>query len=321
MSILICAVISVLLLIGFLLVSLRNAESISRPVRLLEKKCELVAKGRFDIRNENSGILEIDRLFTRFKDMAEQLDNLIHKVYEAKIKEQSLIAESRQAQMQALQMQINPHFLYNTLDSINWMALMAGNEEVSEMILALGQLFRSNMNTSGIYAKVSNAVENVRLYMYLQQVRFEEGLEYQIEVEDDVKDAMILKNLIQPLVENSIKHGIEPWNIKGSVHISIKRSGDLISLAVQDNGHGIAKEQLDHLRQQWKDIDKEEEEGNTGKGSVGLRNIMRRPWLCYGSKASFVISSSKEKGTSTLINFPLEYQIVQINEDIMKKSD
>ena len=130
MSILICAVISVLLLIGFLLVSLRNAESISRPVRLLEKKCELVAKGRFDIRNENSGILEIDRLFTRFKDMAEQLDNLIHKVYEAKIKEQSLIAESRQAQMQALQMQINPHFLYNTLDSINWMALMAGNEEV-----------------------------------------------------------------------------------------------------------------------------------------------------------------------------------------------
>ena len=206
--------ISVLLLIGFLLVSLRNAESISRPVRLLEKKCELVAKGRFDIRNENSGILEIDRLFTRFKDMAEQLDNLIHKVYEAKIKEQSLIAESRQAQMQALQMQINPHFLYNTLDSINWMALMAGNEEVSEMILALGQLFRSNMNTSGIYAKVSNAVENVRLYMYLQQVRFEEGLEYQIEVEDDVKDAMILKNLIQPLVENSIKHGIEPWNIK-----------------------------------------------------------------------------------------------------------
>ena len=132
---------------------------------------------------------------------------------------------------------------------------------------------------------------------------------------------MILKNLIQPLVENSIKHGIEPWNIKGSVHISIKRSGDLISLAVQDNGHGIAKEQLDHLRQQWKDIDKEEEEGNTGKGSVGLRNIMRRLWLCYGSKASFVISSSKEKGTSTLINFPLEYQIVQINEDTMKKSD
>lgn len=193
MSILICAVISVLLLIGFLLVSLRNAESISRPVRLLEKKCELVAKGRFDIRNENSGILEIDRLFTRFKDMAEQLDNLIHKVYEAKIKEQSLIAESRQAQMQALQMQINPHFLYNTLDSINWMALMAGNEEVSEMILALGQLFRSNMNTSGIYAKVSNAVENVRLYMYLQQVRFEEGLEYQIEVEDDDKGCHDLK--------------------------------------------------------------------------------------------------------------------------------
>ena len=102
----------------------------------LEKKCEAGSKGRFDIRNENSGILEIDRLFTRFKDMAEQLDNLIHKVYEAKIKEQSLIAESRQAQMQALQMQINPPFLYNTLDSINWMALMAGNEEVSEMILA-----------------------------------------------------------------------------------------------------------------------------------------------------------------------------------------
>ena len=257
---------------------------------------------------------EISRLHQHFDTMAGRIQYLVRNNYVNQIL-------SRDAKLKALESQINPHFLYNTLDSINWMALMAGNEEVSEMILALGQLFRSNMNTSGIYAKVSNAVENVRLYMYLQQVRFEEGLEYQIEVEDDVKGAMILKNLIQPLVENSIKHGIEPWNIKGSVHISIKKSGDLISLAVQDNGHGIAKEQLDHLRQQWKDIDKEEEEGNTGKGSVGLRNIMRRLWLCYGSKASFVISSSKEKGTSTLINFPLEYQIVQINEDTMKKSD
>ncbi len=287
-------------------------------MRLLEKKCELVAKGRFDIREENSGIQEIDRLFTRFKDMAEQLDNLIHKVYEAKIKEQSLIAESRQAQMQALQMQINPHFIYNTLDSINWMALMAGNEDVSKMILALGQLFRSSMNTSGIYVKVDSAIENVRLYMYLQQVRFEEGLEYQIQVEEELKDAMILKNLIQPLVENSIKHGIEPWNIKGSVHISIKKAGDMVSVAVQDNGHGISQEKLDHLREQWKEIDKEEEESKNGKGSVGLRNIMRRLWLCYGSRASFIISSSKETGTCTLINFPLEYQVVQINEDVMK---
>lgn len=318
MSVLICAVISVILLIGLLLVSIRNAESISRPVRLLEKKCELVAKGCFDIWEENSGIQEIDRLFTRFKDMAGQLDNLIHKVYEAKIKEQSLIAESRQAQMQALQMQINPHFIYNTLDSINWMALMAGNEEVSKMILALGQLFRSNMNTSGIYVKVESAVETVRLYMYLQQVRFEEGLEYQIQVEEGVKDAMILKNLIQPLVENSIKHGIEPWNIKGCVRISIKKTGDLVSVEVQDNGHGIREEQLEYLRQQWKDIDKEEEENKTGKKSVGLRNIMRRLWLCYGSRASFVISSSEENGTCTLINFPLEYQVVQINEDVMK---
>lgn len=219
-----------------------------------------MANGTFDIGEERSGIREIDGLFVHFREMAGQLDHLIHKVYETRIEEQNLIAESREAQLQALQMQINPHFLYNTLDSINWMALMAGADEVSKMVLALGHLFRSNMNTSGIYTKVSDAVENVKLYMYLQQVRFEGGLAYQVEMEEEVQNAMILKNLIQPLVENSIKHGMQTGHAGGEIHISIKKVEEHLQVEVGDNGKGIEETELEKLKRQWQEISKDEKE-------------------------------------------------------------
>ena len=142
LAIMVCVTLSVFLLVALLLFSIHNAELISRPVRRLEEQCKLVANGTFDIGEERSGIREIDGLFAHFREMAGQLDHLIHKVYETRIEEQNLIAESREAQLQALQMQINPHFLYNTLDSINWMALMAGADEVSKMVLALGHLLQ-----------------------------------------------------------------------------------------------------------------------------------------------------------------------------------
>ena len=321
LAIMVCFTLSVFLLVALLLFSIYNAELISRPVRSLEEQCKLVANGTFDIGEERSGIREIDGLFAHFREMAGQLDHLIHKVYETRIEEQNLIAESREAQLQALQMQINPHFLYNTLDSINWMALMAGADEVSKMVLALGHLFRSNMNTSGIYTKVSDAVENVKLYMYLQQVRFEGGLAYQVEMEEEVQNAMILKNLIQPLVENSIKHGMQTGHAGGEIHISIKKVEEHLQVEVGDNGKGIEETELEKLKRQWQEISKDEKEERRAAGKVGIHNIMRRLWLCYGSEASFDISSTYEKGTQMIISFPLEYRIIQKNSDAIKESD
>lgn len=306
-AIIVCAGVSIVLLIVFYYLSMRNAESLSSPIKHLEKEFEMVEKGDFDIEIKGqTGIQEIDNLFSRFHVMAYRLDNLIHEVYEARIKEQNLIVEARQAQLQSLQMQINPHFLYNTLDSINWMALMGGNEEVSEMILALGHLFRNNMNTTGLTIVAREEIENVKLYMFLEKVRFEGKLNYQIETEETVLDAVILKHILQPLVENSIKYGIESFSIKGNILISLKQCGDKISIIVSDNGKGMKQETLKDLQYLWETIESAEETRTGTYGGVGIHNIMKRLWLCYGKDAEFVINSSETDGTTMEIRFPLK---------------
>ncbi len=241
MSILICAVISVLLLIGFLLVSLRNAESISRPVRLLEKKCELVAKGRFDIRNENSGILEIDRLFTRFKDMAEQLDNLIHKVYEAKIKEQSLIAESRQAQMQALQMQINPHFLFNTINTIASF-IRTDPMKARTLLREFAVFYRRTLEDSTERISLARELDQVQRYFNFELARFGDArLAFEVDASPALLDMMVPPFLVQPLVENAIKHAM-PSEGKLTITVKADADGDDVVIVVSDDGVGMSEE-------------------------------------------------------------------------------
>lgn len=313
MAIAICFSVSMVLLVVFWFLSLRNADTLSKPIELLEKNFEMVERGDFDIRiHGHTKVSEINSLFSRFHVMVYRLDNLIHEVYEAKIKEQKLIMDARQAQLTSLQMQINPHFLYNTLDSINWMALMQGNEEVSRMIIALGHLFRNNMNTSGIYTTVEEEMENVKLYMYLEQVRFEGRLTYTLDAQKDVSDAVILKYILQPLVENSIKYGIEPYHIKGEVQISVCKDKENLVITVLDNGKGIAVDKLLEIRALWEGIGNSGREQTASKeqagsrpGGVGLRNIMKRLYLCYGDKAGFSIESDAGKGTRTILVFPL----------------
>lgn len=317
MAIAICFAVSMVLMAVFWFLSIRNAETLSKPIELLEKNFEMVERGDFNIKiHGQTNIQEINSLFTRFHVMVYRLDNLIHEVYEAKIKEQKLIMDARQAQLQSLQMQINPHFLYNTLDSINWMALIQGNEEVSRMIIALGHLFRNNMNTSGIHTTVKEELESVKLYMYLELVRFEGRLQYEIESEDDVKDAVILKHILQPLVENSIKYGIEPYHIKGNIQISVLKVNDKLAITVMDNGRGMTDEKQKDIRSLWNEIgnnmDKAFSEAGKLNGSgVGIKNIMKRLYLLYGEEALFTIESSENEGTRTCITYPYSNHVVQ----------
>lgn len=319
-AIAVCVLVSVVLLAVFWCFSIHNANSLSRPILCLEKQFEMVEQGNFEITiQEKTNIREMDSLAERFQVMANRLDKLIHEVYEARVKEQKLMTAAQQARLQSLQMQINPHFLYNTLDSINWMALMEGNEEVSKMILALGHLFRSNMDTEHIFTTVRGELESVRLYMYLEQMRFDSRLEYAVEVaegdsaedsaegstegSEGILDGVILKHLLQPLVENSIKHAIEPSVSKGFIRIYIERKENDLVVVVEDHGKGMEEAVLEDLRKQWTQIQRTGEEGSGTRG-VGIQNIMKRLWLCYGERASFSMESSCEKGTKTRIAFP-----------------
>lgn len=315
MAVFVCFCVSFVLLLVFLFFSIHNARAIRAPFKILEEEFEKVEQGEFDLTiHEKFHIMEIDRLFQRFHVMVYRLDTLIHEVYEARIKEQKLLNDAREAEIQALQMQINPHFLYNTLDSINWMALMQGNKEISKMALALGHLFRANMNTTGIYTTVQEELENIRLFMYLEQVRFEEKLDYTIETGEDVMRVQIVKHIIQPLVENSIKYGIEPYNIRGKIEISVKQEkladgSSLLKITVSDNGKGMKLEKCEELMKLWQQISHGqgmEQEEEKKKHGVGIRNIMMRLHLCYGEKAEFSVWSSEEKGTTTKIAFPMK---------------
>lgn len=305
-AIAICILASVVLLVVLGYYSVQNANALSHPLHLLEREFEKVEQGEFDdLISEPANILEINNLFERFGVMANRLDTLIHQVYEAELKEQKLIGATKQAQLQSLQMQINPHFLYNTLDSINWMALMEGNEDVSKMILALGHLFRSNMDREHIFTTAREEIEQVRLYMYLEQVRFGGRLDYEITAADEIMDTQMLKHMLQPLVENSIKYGIEPYDCKGHIHISFNHADETMKIQVSDNGQGMKEETLRSLRNLWEEIHTEEErKEDAGNGGVGIRNIMKRLKLCYGDQVQFLITSDKEHGTCIEIVFP-----------------
>jgi len=309
-TVFVCVALSLALLAVFGYVSVHNARYLSGPILRLEKEFEMAEQGNFAIPiHGKSNLVEIDSLFSRFHVMAYRLDKLITEVYEARIKEEKLIAAARQAQLQSLQMQINPHFLYNTLDSINWMALMEGNEEVSKMILALGHLFRNNMNMADIYTTAREEIENVRLYMYLEQVRFEGRLDYQVEAEEDVLELKVLKYMLQPLVENSIKYGIEPYHKKGTIRIRMKQKEGKLCVTVEDNGKGMEQDTLDALKDMWERTRKNqdmERSGASKQKGVGLYNIMQRLWLSWGEEAQFTIISGVGKGTRMEIEFPVK---------------
>ena len=315
----ICFLVSFVLLLVFLFFSIQNAKVITAPFKTLEERFEKVEKGEFDIpESKNYHIMEIDRLFSRFHVMVYRLDTLIREVYEARIKEQKLLGDAREAEIQALQMQINPHFLYNTLDSINWMALMQGNKEISKMTLALGHLFRANMSTTGIYTTMKEELEYIRLFMYLEQVRFEDKLSYEIDVPDELMNVQVVKHLLQPLVENSIKYGIEPYNIKGVIRIRAWEEEKKICMEISNNGKEMKAEKCKELNELWEQISSEQTEmmdamskDNAtkamlkGKG-VGIPNIMKRLWLCYGKEVQVSIISGEEIGTVTKISFPMK---------------
>jgi sensor histidine kinase YesM len=297
---LVCAFTSVTLLLVFLFVSIRSAKSIVGPIRTVQDGFARLEEGRFDTSVQgNTGIIEVDDMMDHFNRMVRRLENLIFANYESKLREQTLISEVKTTEIEALQLQINPHFLYNTLDSINWMALSAGNEEISRMVLALGNFFRSNMSTTEIFTTIGKDVENVGYFLFIQKVRFDERLDYAFHIEQGLENCKTLRFLLQPLVENSIKHGIASCNRSCRIDIAVYKTGNELCIEVRDNGNGMNTATLEGIRNQWRWI----EEAAPGECRVGLINIMKRLNLCYQRQARFFLESTI--GTGTLVQVVL----------------
>jgi len=242
---------------------------------------------------------ETGKLSRVFNKMMDSLDFLIKQVYEAQIR-------TKDAQLLALQTQINPHFLYNTLNMMKSMANKHGVPEVGKTAEALADMFRYSLTDWSQPVLLEKELLNVRHLLQIQQTRFGNRFSFQIEVDDELKSIPILKLLVQPLVENAIVHGVEHLRSGGMISLVGTKEGEMLKLSVTDNGKGMSEQELAELRQQL-DQDKLYDPEGTSKG-IGLSNLVRRLNLYYGDHASLDIYSIPYEETSFTLMIPVESQ-------------
>lgn len=303
LAVLICLIVAALLLVAFFFVSILNADSVVKPVTALRGAFRATETGDFTHKElPRAHILELDDLTERFGLMNRRLDALVHDVYASQLKEQTLIAEAQRSQIEALQMQINPHFIYNTLDSINWMAMMGGNEDVSHMVLALGEVLRFNVSIQQLYTSLGAEIANTERFMYIQRTRFQPRLDFYVDVPEALLGRKVLKLLVQPLVENAVRHGMEPSDNDCLVEVRISEREGVLFVEVRDDGVGMPPQVLDELQGIWRDMQDEK----PVKDKVGIVNLMQRLYLCYGRRAGFTVESAPGKGTRVEMSFPAE---------------
>ena len=232
---------------------------------------------------------EIGALNQEFDEMSRRLKRLIEEVYTTKIKEQ-------EAELNALIAQINPHFLYNTLDSIHWMAIKNRDYSVGEQLEALAAIFRHVLNQGEECVTIASEVEFIQNYMAIMESRFGRRVKIQIQTEPGLEKVMIPKLIIQPLVENGILHGLEPKKEGGTILITIAEREKKLVIAVEDDGVGADAAE----------IVKKMKDGDGGKDTFALKNIDDRIRLRYGNSYGLRFESKPGEGTRVLVVMPLE---------------
>ena len=254
---------------------------IAYPAKELMESMKTLAKDNEYPRVKIVSNDEIGMIGLEYNKMAENIETLIEKVYKMELTQ-------KQAELEFLQMQINPHFLYNALDTISWMALAKGNMDVSEMTIALAELLRATIKKES-FITLREEMNTVKDYLLIQQERFGDKISAEYFVEEDAYSCMVPNFILQPVIENAIIHGLEPKIEKGKLSINISIQDEFLTFLVEDNGVGMDETEI-------LDLYKKCIENNT-KQSIGLKNVYRRLLLCYGESSMLKIESKKEQGT------------------------
>lgn len=291
---------------GFLLLFLvtalilkKLAHMIVKPLEHLTESMQIVETGDFEKAREFLGNStqkdEIGLMTQEFKVTLDKIDNLIHENYEKQI----LLKDTKYKMLQA---QINPHFLYNTLNSINWMIRAKKNEEAAEMTVALGVILRSALNKQQ-YVTIEEELDSLRKYMTIQEYRYRKRVSFSVEC--DISGRYLIPHMtLQPLVENAIYHGVEKMLTPCTISVAIKEEGKRIAITVSDNGPGMTEDELEAVRTFTAE--------SKGHG-IGLKNIYERLRMAFDQEAHFNISSSCGSGTTVTIRIP--------KAEVMKNND
>lgn len=273
------------------IVAILISRRISRPLNLLKKSMLLIEKGDFYNRVEVSGQKEIVQLANSFNNMIDEIRTLMDRVVDEQ-------REKRKTELLALQNQINPHFLYNTLDSIVWLAENEKSEDVITTVVALARFFRISISKGKNFISVRDEISHIRNYLTIQKIRYTGKFEYIFEIDKEIYDYHVMKLILQPLVENAIYHGVGEET--GLITIRGYKQDLFLVFEVENTGYGIPEEKIQQLYR----ILAGDEEGH----SVGLRNVYQRLKLYYGDDADLIISSELDEMTNIKLMIPAGHQ-------------
>lgn len=291
-----CLIVSFLVLTGF------SRQLTSRLSRLIDWMKE-AGRGKTQphqklLKNPD----EIGEVSRQFGKMLDQLEQLTRQIIEAKIKEEQIISVQNETQLLALQNQINPHYLFNTLESIRMNLFIKGDRETAETVQLFAESFRYMIEDGEAMVPIAIELEIVKKHFFIQEYRYEGLYRLHLDVEADLLTCLVPKLILQLLVENSLYHGLAPKGEKGNVSISIRKQGaDACAILVKDDGVGMSNEVLAELREALA------QEHGSGRKYLALRNIVRRLELLYGEKGSFRIDSEEDVGTQVLVILPLDH--------------
>lgn len=276
---------------------------VKKPIDRLEEVTAALAEGSLDARITDTDVAELRNLTLSVNTMADKLDDMMQK----SLKDERNL---RKAELRTLQTQINPHFLYNTLDAIIWKAEAGEKDEVISLTSALSDFFRISLSSGADWIPISQEKKHIEGYLRIQQTRYRDILRYEIDIPEEIGHYYILKLLLQPLVENAIYHGIKIKRGGGLIKVTGRLVDDMLEFTVSDTGTGMTGEQLRELNERMK---KGQPTVSEGSGGFGMVNVNLRIRLYYNQPEGLHIVSSNA-GTSVSFKVPLRNK-EEISED------
>lgn len=268
------------------------AQQIGRPLESLTKLMKRSEAGDLTVRSPIVGKNEIGQLARSFNKMIRQIDVLIARIAEEE-------SEKKKAEIRALRYQINPHFLYNTLNSIRWMAKLQRTEDVANMITTLVHLLEASLERSGPTVPLGEELSLLQKYMIIQQYRYNNDISLHIDCSPSLEQIAIPRMLLQPIVENAIFHGIAPKEEGGSISLRVHAEGKDVIIVIEDDGIGIEQEKLPHL------LSGKSGRPASGMTRIGLAHVHQTLQLYYGSTYGAQVSSTVGKGTVVRLILPM----------------
>lgn len=280
--------VSLLILIVMVIISLILSKVVSHPIRTFAEEMEQFEQNASDFTYVPvGGVREVRILSESFSHMVKKLQGLMGTIRD---EQQNL----RKTELRALQAQINPHFLYNTLDSISWMTERGKKDEAVEMVNALATLFRISISKGHELIPIRNEIQHAESYLQIQSYRYKNQFAYSFDVEDECLDYLCNKITLQPIIENAIYHGINGLVDDGKITITVKSQENNIIMTVEDNGNGMTDEQIETIMNK----------DRSDKSGIGIKNVNDRLKIYFGTEYGITIHSELDEGTRVIILMP-----------------